>query len=117
MSFPIEKILTVSAGDYIENRTSGAISYEMVGVHVELRPDKDFNLINSLAEEVPEGTEVVVDYKTAVSMSIIYPRDKSTSIFRPAERLFRVASGTALIPREKAPRPSAAEVERLIDGY
>ena len=115
MSFPIEKILTVSAGDYIENK-SGAISYEMVGVHVELRPDKDFNLINSLAEEVPEGTEVVVDYKTAVSISI-HPRDKSTSVFSPQERLFGVASGTALIPREKAPRPSAAEVERLIDGY
>ena len=57
MIFPIEKILTVSAGDYIANM-SGAVGrhYEMKGVHVELRPEyHESSLINAFAENVPEN--------------------------------------------------------------
>ena len=106
MTFPIEKILTVSASEYIKNNYHG-VGYDMSGVHVELRPDNEDRLINAFSENVPENAEVVVDYRVSIS----------NAVSTVSDWLFRTASGTALIPREKGPRPSAAEVERALDSY
>ncbi|MFH1311284.1 MAG: hypothetical protein ABIH65_02670 [Nanoarchaeota archaeon] len=81
MAFPIEKILTVRARDYIE--TKGGKLYEMVGVHVELGYSEP-SLLKAFSEKVPKNAEIVVDYNPNGT-------DASSATF------FRMASGTALI--------------------
>ena len=74
MTFPIEKILTVSAGDYMSNvvKLKAGQQYEMKGVHVELKKTTSTDLISivhKFSERVPESAEVVVDYRATPSMA------------------------------------------------
>ena len=94
-TFPLEKILTVSAGDYIERAHKDHIgrSYEMVGVHVEIRDIRnDSKLIEEFANSVPGNAEVVVDYKP--------------SMVTVDRGIIRMASGTALTYKEYTPQPN-----------
>jgi|TARA_Y100000310_G_scaffold17671_2_gene17462 hypothetical protein len=54
-SFPLDKILTTSAREYLNHR-SGAFDLEMKGVYCD---EED---LEAFAALVPEGTEVVGDY-------------------------------------------------------
>ena len=91
-TFPLEKILTVSVGDYVDNMGARRSSdYDMVGVHVMnsyphpggVTPFD--NIYLAFAKKVPENAEVVVNFKTNVSLH-------SSAVY--------TASGTALIPRK-----------------
>ena len=85
--FPLEKILTVSLKDWMDSKgvPSAFLSdYEIVGVHAEAFSDPhnlSTSVIQRFAEQVPEGTKVVVGYRMSIS-------DK-----------YGVASGTALVPK------------------
>ena len=94
--FPLEKILTVSARDYVASvNGSGRLSdYEMKGVHVETNQDiRSSSLVELFSKLVPEDAEVVVDYRTSVAVA----SDEISVYFRKS------ASGTALIPKTKEP--------------
>ena len=78
--FPLEKILTCSARDYVESVGKSLRDYEMVGVQGDLLlgGTRD-NFLN----RIPNDAEVVTDYRLAVDdITILY-------------------SGTALIPKKK----------------
>ncbi len=96
MTFPLEKILTVSAKDWIKHSYDAhkqgvdvGTVYEMVGVHVEFfdlqQTTNPTPLAYEFAKKVPSDAEVVVDYRTSCALS--------------KDVLYRSASGTALIPR------------------
>ena len=94
--FPLEKILTVSARDYVASvNGSGRLSdYEMKGVHVETNQDiRSSSLVELFSKLVPEDAEVVVDYRTSVAVA----SDEISVYFKKS------ASGTALIPKTKEP--------------
>ncbi len=76
--FPLEKILTVSARDYVESRQNYLSNYIMVGVY----SSED---INDFARRVPGDAEIVVDYRE-------FPRAAYATIV--------AMSGTALIPKK-----------------
>jgi hypothetical protein len=99
-TFPLEKILTVSAREYVESRVSSLFQYDMVGVHVEIggtydqienrdltKEERELSLAEIFARKVPKNTEVVVDYTPSTSTS--------------SNSDYYLASGTALIPKPK----------------
>ena len=84
--FPLEKILTISAGDYL-NITRSNTNYDLVGVH-NGSGVCDFEIaIHNFRISVPHGAEVVVDYRVAMAES------ESPSVYF-------VISGTALVPKK-----------------
>lgn len=95
--FPLEKILTVSASDYLTTSPNAPSSYDLIGVHFEDHisshvddPEKDNTIKGMFALEVPEDAEIVVDYHSG---TLVYDsRTKS---------IYGSASGTALIPIPK----------------
>lgn len=79
IQFPLEKILTVSAAEYIatqEDRTPE--DYYMLGVNFRLNNPRG-NVNDLFSSHVPSSAEVVVDYRVNSGY----------------------ASGTALIPKQK----------------
>lgn len=77
--FPLEKILTVSAAEYIATQKDKTLeNYYMLGVNFRLNNPKG-NINDLFLSHVPSGAEVVVDYKFNSEY----------------------ASGTALIPKQK----------------
>ena len=88
IGFPSEKILTISAEAYCKNQGKDVQDYEMIGVHGAndylydrriLQKYPDYNRSGYLIYRIPPGTEAVV--------GLIYSR--------------YIASGTALIPKQK----------------
>ncbi len=75
--FPLEKILTVTAGDYVKSVGKDLQSYSLVGVHSN-ESQLDFT------KKVPENAEAVVDFFLTPRATASY-----TSYF----------CGTALIPK------------------
>jgi len=73
----MEKVLSVSASDYVKSRNKELTDYIMRGVHT---CKKSFE---SVSMDVPDGTEMVVDYRV-MGDSIYYS--------------YRY--GTALIPKD-----------------
>lgn len=84
--FPLEKILTVSARDYVESRPNYMYDYEFVGVHSNSREG-----IIDFAQQVPNNAEVVVDYRAFIT---------GITGFESGFSLY-IMSGTALIPKDK----------------
>jgi len=92
-SFPLEKILTISAREWYDMYGKKLDDYEAKGIHYEVY-DMEFNkqLSKEFASQVPNNAEVVVAYKFFTNpnggniSSRIVPRD--------------YASGTALIPKK-----------------
>jgi hypothetical protein len=75
-NFPVERVLTVSARDYVESEGKRLEDYDMVGAS-----GGSATYWNECVWNVPKGTEVVVDCK---------PKNDYVEI------------GTALIPRHKS---------------
>ncbi len=99
--FPTERILPIRAEAYLLSRGLPKESlkwYDTVGVHAAgdanyySTPPK--SPVQFLAAEVPEGTEVVVDYT-------VYPAGQHS---------YFSVTGTALIPRTR-PNDEAAGIE------
>jgi len=84
--FPMEKILTISLSDYCENIDKSIKNYKLVGIHASSFTSEGKRR-NGLLEKIPEGTEVVVDYKIA------------SSGYGLGYDPFFYESGTALIPK------------------
>lgn len=84
--FPLEKILTVSAGDYAATK-NGLDNYELKGIHAtfSLHP----NYLSWFAEHIPQNAEVVTDLRVTytptlhhglfVSATVLIPKDKMES--------------------------------------
>lgn len=77
--FPLEKILTVSAGDYVESKLKKLNNYSLIGIH-------SHGDVEDLARIVPKNAEVVVNYRAFVSSSRTVTR--------------YICYGTALIPKK-----------------
>lgn len=90
-TFPLERILTMSASDYAKSENNDLSTYKAVGVHntVCLCQVRDYNAINYFANNVPLDAEIVVDYR------------ENISYFGPSNgaSVFVSSSGTALIRR------------------
>lgn len=62
MVFPLEKILTVTAGDYVKSVEKELKDYKLVGVN--FHTDVAYPKVNEeFSSKVPENAEVVTDYK------------------------------------------------------
>ncbi|MDO8509284.1 MAG: hypothetical protein Q7S27_06415 [Nanoarchaeota archaeon] len=93
-TFTLDKILTCTARDYVESEGKRLEDYEMRGVHFEggfNLTESKLNLYEHFANEVPLGTEAVVNY----SCNVVCTTSVFTKIYSA------VAQGTALIPRKK----------------
>ena len=98
--FPLEKILTMSAQDYIGKGLKN--NYEVKGVNLV----KGFSMenmeksLNDFARKVPMEAEVVTDYKQTVS---------ATSTYSGSHIIYIAMCGTALIPKKEKDSPVNAE--------
>lgn len=86
MTLEIEKILTISAGDYCKMYGKKLSDYEAVGVHVEC--DGSSKNIMKFTKRVPENAEIVTDLKETYGGGLPYSQTY-------------IASGTALILKKK----------------
>ena len=91
----LDKILTVSARDYVDSENKGLANYDMVGVHSHLDDIEHF------AKRAPEGTEVIVDYRL---VAVSHPLQHSPNILGQH-------SGTALIPKLKTPKSNSDDAD------
>jgi len=85
----LEKILTISATEYVAMRGKELKDYDGKGVHLvfyknRLNTDKGNEIVKKFTEQLPKNTEVVVDYRTQVGG---YSSDTY------------IVEGTALIPK------------------
>lgn len=99
MAIPLERILTVTFGDYVASQDRKPNDYNLVGVHVneEMTPFES-SLIERIAETCPKGTEVVVNLITYLYTNGTTDRAHAMS-------------GTALVPKvdeRKKDKPPAA---------
>ncbi len=71
MSFPLDKILNIGLDDYLKTRAKTGSEYEMRGVHLSkfywrgdyYESSSRVPIKEDFAERVPEGTEVVVNFR------------------------------------------------------
>ena len=89
MTIALDKILTMSAQDYVGSGLKVKDGYNMVGVHflVEASGGGEIlsKIINKFASQVPDNAEAVVNYQTITSAN--------------KYRFYVQMSGTALIPK------------------
>lgn len=87
--FALEKILTMSAGDYARHKDCCLDEYDIIGVHILFSGGEGVgkHRISVFAKNIPENTEVVTDYHEFHS---------SDGNYR-----YNSAHGVALIPRPK----------------
>ena len=99
MTFPLDKILTMSAKDYVGS-SDVRDSYDVKGVHFNGLYSND-NIrsvemsLDIFAKKVPKNAEIITDLKRIVSNSI------GDGKIDPHKKLFIQISGTALIPKNK----------------
>ena len=94
MAFPLEKILTISAEEYVhmvrknpnESFQEVLSRYSPVGIHEA--GNSGINPVHGFAEKVPDNTEVVVGYRSSWVSSVGH--------------IYLLASGTALIPKSSS---------------
>ncbi len=71
--FPLEKIVTASARDVCKADSQILTYYQTKGVHASgLLKANEYSGIFYLAQQVPKGTEWVVDFQESVSASPTY---------------------------------------------
>ena len=104
MAIELEKILTISLGEYCASVNKKPTDYRLMGVHIELKETTDafreseVELIERFADVVPSKVEVVIEYRSNGSIAYV----KTTALknnFWTSE--LKIASGTALIPKSK----------------
>ena len=113
--FPLEKILTASASDYCTSTGRNLRDYKLVGVNFEgadFKTGKFFKtidskghyefLLNNLSSRVPEGTEVITDFRFSHGgVGYAYGLSGDVVGYSRYTELRSLASGTALIRRSK----------------
>lgn len=99
--FPSSKVLTISATDYFMMTQKNPVDYNAVGIHFLCGTEFDScgryagrapSPLEAFVAQVPKGAEVVVCYRTSVSVS------QRGGVGNPTTVGY-TASGTALIPR------------------
>ncbi len=100
-TFPLEKILNVTATEYCSNAGKELKDYELRGVHVDDDLPCRARLISRFQEKVPFDAEVVVSFSYAIAggasgTSGVLGLSQTHRTF-----LNQYASGTALIPRKE----------------
>lgn len=94
MAFDLEKILTISAGDYCQIQGKSLADYEAKGFHFLVKDIKDGTKLGELLKAyVPKEAEVIVEFRP-------YFTEYGVSFSRGPVSIFG-ASGTALIPKKK----------------
>jgi len=95
MTFPLDKILTISAKDYVGS-SDVRDSYDVKGVHYSLiitaGEKKIESAVLNFAEMVPGDAEIVVGYKNSTS---------AAGTGCGFKMYYIQISGTALIPKNK----------------
>ena len=91
MSININRILNISATEYLNSTSKSPEDYEFRGVHAQSIGNRD--VIFEFAQQVTEDTEVVVKYDP---QSFIRTEKNGNNI---TYILMQRATGTALIPR------------------
>ena len=89
-SYPLEKILTVSASEYCESVGKKMSDYKLVGVHAFA--DAHHMTFPAFAKNIPTEAEVVVNYRLVI---------RTTRVAFIFESVYKYPSGTALIPKDK----------------
>ncbi len=89
-TFPLEKILTISAGDFAQTQGLGLHAYRPIGVHHDkiydlgsVRPEDVITIRQDFAAKVPEGATLVVDYKifmVPVDEGYVYVSQSGTAL-------------------------------------
>lgn len=97
MTFPLEKILTISAGDYCESVGKSIRDYQVVGVHIvgfeQALWSKSgnsltgFKVQKGFLESIPNNAEVIIGYFHSLGGA-------------NTGAIYAYACGTALIPKE-----------------
>lgn len=92
-SFPLEKILTSSAREYVDMQEKYIKDYNASGVHIIgqiINGLNEYDLLENFrlefSKKVPPHTEVIVDYRMSICKL-------------PIGQYSIMASGTALIPK------------------
>ena len=87
--FPLEKITSMSAGDYCDSKRKKLSDYEIVPVHVRIDSFRGLcpDIRTELAKSVQQNAEMVTDYQLQIAMNDL--------------RVLQYAAGNALIPKEK----------------
>lgn len=67
MAFPLEKILSMSAQDYVGSDVQIRDRYRPVGVHFSETTGQPKESLDKFSKLVPESAEVVVDYQNNTS--------------------------------------------------
>lgn len=90
--FTLDKILTVSAGEYCKSKGKKLSDYEMIGVHSEGHTPQ--MVAEHLGNQTNNDAEVIVNYQF---MQYSVPNKNYPS----TEQQMIIASGTALVPKIK----------------
>ena len=93
--FPLEKILTLSAGDYTSISGRDLSEYTAVGVHyIGITSDENFQKFRA---RIPIEAEIVIDYKAEITSGEM-PGEPET---HNRIKAFAIYAGTALIAKPK----------------
>lgn len=85
MTFPLEKILTISARDWCEANNKKLKDYRVIGVH---QTGSGSEPAKHIGNSLPRGTDVVVNFRFS-----LYQYTVANTGY--------TSSGTALIPKKK----------------
>jgi hypothetical protein len=64
--FPKEKVLTMKAGEYLDNMNISKGYYEFVGVHGVMNASYHLTSTNLKFDHIPEGTKVITDFRHSI---------------------------------------------------
>lgn len=101
-TLPSDRVLTISAADYFMINQKNPVDYRAVGIHLVCGAEFDScgkyasqaaPPLEAFVAQVPKGAEVVVCYRTSVSVN------QRGGVGNPTTVGYAV-SGTALIPRK-----------------
>ena len=92
MAIKLEKILSVTAQEYVGPNVNVREQYELKGIHfseLTCNPNKIKGAVQNFAEQVPDNTEAVVSYQN------------NTSAAGRVNKLYYIQiTGTALVPKK-----------------
>ena len=92
ITFPIEKILTISATEWFNISGGNPRCYDAVGVHDFYNGLGSHDVMLDFIRKIPETSEVVVNYKQSLAGFASGPNN--------TENVFCVMAGTAIVPKK-----------------
>ncbi len=102
--FPLEKILTVSARDYVESQGKNLGDYELRGVCLSICKWAEESPFNEFTKLFQQDAEAVVNYQHSIAGAVLTKneqRSDGTFVGFDELKVYHQMSGTALIPKQK----------------